>query len=344
MRRLRLAIIFVFLAATAAAVVAFNTTKPRVLVVQSYDTDYAWTRDVDVGIQRILKDKSAYSVRWFYMDTKRHPWNDYKVNAGKTVTKLIDRWQPSVVIAVDDDANEFAIKHFANHPEIRIVFSGVNDSADRYGYDKAANVTGILEKKPYGALKDTLLLIAAAQNKAQPLRIMFIGDTSDSVKRDEHDFRSFNWGPIKVLESRMADTFADWQAAVNDAAREKADFIVTANYRKIRRSVDGKALVPPAEVMKWSEANSRVPIIGTNAFFVEDGGALAIATSPYEQGEVAATMANEILGKGKTPDQLPIQSTRHFVVAMSESGMKKWQIRLPAVYEAAARSSANFHP
>jgi hypothetical protein len=29
---------------------------------------------------------------------------------------------------------------------------------------------------------------------------------------------------------------------------------------------------------------------------------------------------------------------------MSESGLKRWKIQLPPVYEAAARSSANFYP
>jgi hypothetical protein len=344
MRKFRLTLIFVFLMAVAGTVIVFNVTKPRVLVVHSYDTEYAWTRDVDIGINRVLKDKNAYSLRWFYMDTKRHPWRDYKINAGKTVTNLIERWQPTVVIAVDDDAHEFAMKNFANRPDIRIVYSGVNNSAERYGYGKASNVTGILEKKPFGALKDTLLMIAAAQGRPQPIRIMFIGDGSESVRSDEEDYRNFAWGPVQVLESRFAETFEQWRAAVDFAGRNKVDFIVTANYRKIARQPGKQELVPPREILKWTEANSKVPVIGTNAFFVEDGGVLAIATSPYEQGEVAASMANEILYKGRAPNQIPPQSTRQFVVAMSESGLKKWRIQLPAVYEASARSSANFYP
>ncbi len=344
MKKARLLIVMLFLVTLAATVVSFNMTKPRVLVVQSYDKEYAWTRDVDVGINRVLTEKNAYSLRWFYMDTKRHPWTEFKVNAGRTVTKLIERWQPTVVIAVDDDAHEYALKNFANRPEVRIVFSGVNNSAEKYGYGKAANVTGILEKKPYRALRETLLLMGTLQGKTQPLRIMFIGDGSDSVRGDEEDYRKFDWGPIQVQESRFADTFDQWKAAVDFANRNKIDYLVTANYRKILRKAGGRELVKPNEVLKWTEANSRIPMIGTNAFYVEDGGVLAIATSPYEQGEVAAAMVNEILYKGKTPRQIPVQSTQHFVVAMSESGLKRWKIQLPPVYEAAARSSANFYP
>ncbi len=344
MRKLRLAVIFVFLAALGLTVVMFNASKPRLLILQSYDNTYPWTRDVDVGIERVLKDSNDYSVRWFYMDTKRHPWSDYKVNIGKTVRKLVDSWQPSVVIAVDDDAQQYAMKYFAGRPDVKIVFSGLNGSPEQFGYQHAANVTGILERKPFYALKETLQLIASAQGHKGPLRIMFLGDTSDSVRADEKDFRNFAWAPIQVLDSRFAKTFDEWRDAVAFAGANHVDFIVTANYRKIQRGTGDKRLVPVAEVMDWTNAHSTVPVVGTNAFFVEDGGTLAIGTSPYEQGEVAMTMAERIMRHGTEPGRIAIQSTRQFVVAMRESGIRKWNIRLPAVYEAAARSSANFYP
>lgn len=344
MKKLRLAMIVLFLVALAATVVVFNTTKPRLLILQSYDRDYAWTRDVDVGINRVLKDRNDYSVRWFYMDTKRHPWHDYKVNVGKTVEKLIENWQPNVVIAVDDDAQEYAMKTFINRPDIKIIFSGLNGSPADYGYDKANNATGILERKPLDAVKETLLLIASSQGRTRPLRIMFLGDASESVHHDEQEFRKFDWGPIQVLDSRFAKTFDEWRSAVEFCNNNNVDFIITANYRKILRKKDAKGLMPVHEILQWTDQNSHVPVIGTNAFFVEDGGSLAIGTSPYEQGEVALSMVNDILYKGKKTSDIPVQSTRQFVVAMRASGIKRWNIKLPTVYESAARSSANFYP
>ena len=344
MRRLRFAIIFIFLAALAATVVMFNATKPRLLILQSYDKTYPWTRDVDVGIRRVLKEDSDYSVRWFYMDTKRHPWSDYKVNIGKTVRKLIDNWQPDVVIAVDDDAQKYAMKYFVNRPDLKIVFSGMNGTLEQYGYQGAPNITGILERKPFDALKETLLLVASARGSTRPVRIMFLGDTSDSVRSDAKDFRKFDWAPVEVLNSRFAKTFDDWKQGVEFAAANHVDYIITANYRRIQRSAGDKTLMSPTAVLKWTEAHSQVPVVGTNAFFVEDGGMLAIGTSPYEQGEVAMSMADRILRGLAKPADIPVQSTHQFVVAMRESGIRKWKIRLPAVYESAARSSANFFP
>lgn len=344
MRRIRLAIIFVFLLAAAATIVVFNTTKPRLLILHSYDSSYAWTRDVDVGIRRALKERNDYTVRWFYMDTKRHPWKEYKVNEGKAVQKLVESWQPSVVIAVDDDAQEYAMKYFVNRPDVRIVFAGVSDSLAHYGYDAANNVTGILERKPLAALKESLLLVAASQARSRPARIMFVGDASESVRNDEEEFRKANWAPMEVMESRLANSFDEWKDAIQFANRNKIDFIITANYRKILRNAGGKELVPAREVVAWTEANSSALVVGTNAFFVEDGGTLAIGTSPYEQGQVAVSMVNQLLHAGKAATDIPVQSTGQFIVAMRESGIRARKLRLPAVYEAAAQSAANYYP
>ena len=344
MRNIRLAAIFIFLAALAGTVVVFNANKPRLLILQSYDKEYSWTRDVDVGIHRGLSGNREYSVRWFYMDTKRHPWKEYKVNAGRAAQKLIRTWQPTVVIAVDDDAQQYAMRNFVNQPQIKIVYSGVNGEPQDFGYDKANNVTGILERKPFAALRETLLQIASDQHRARPLRILFLGDASESVRQDGAAFAKFDWGPIAIAGQQFAATFDDWKAAVEYAAKHQVDFIITANYRKIARKKGEKALVPYREVIQWTEAYSRVPLIGTNAFYVEDGGMLAIATSPYEQGEVATGMALQLLRNGKSVQDLPVQATQQFVIAMRASSMKKWGIQLPAVYEAAARASANYYP
>lgn len=48
-----------------------NVQKPRILVLHSYDKEYAWTRDVSVGIRRVLDKYPYYSIKWHYMDTKR---------------------------------------------------------------------------------------------------------------------------------------------------------------------------------------------------------------------------------------------------------------------------------
>jgi len=342
MNRLRLILISLFLVASVVVVVAYNLHKPRVLVLQSYDLGYPWTREVSVGLHRVLDEHSHFAVRWFYMDTKRHPWKEFKQKMGLSARQSIDRWKPDVIIAVDDDAQEFVTRHYVNHPGIRIVFAGVNGGIEPYGFVGAGNVTGIFERKDLPALKEALLALRWRRQAAGPLRVVHIGDTSSSVEHDDHYMREFDWRPMVNLPSRKLGTFDDWKAAVLEV-QGKTDFILTTNYRKISRSAANKTLVPPEEVVAWTVANSHVPVVGTNGFFVEDGGELAIGTSPFEQGEVAARMAVKLLG-GQAAQDIPHASTRQFVVYMRSARLHRRGMELPPLYESFARATNNDLP
>lgn len=342
MNRLRLVFISLFLVATLVVTVSYNLRKPRVLVLQSYDLTYPWTREVTVGVRRVLDQHSHYAVRWFYMDTKRQPWKDFKEKTGLSARQSIDRWKPDVIIAIDDDAQELAAKYYVNHPQIRIVFAGINGGIESYGYEGAANVTGIFERKDLRALKEALLAIRRPNQVTTPLRIMHIGDNSSSVAHDEHHMLEFDWKPLLRQPSRLVGDFDAWKQAVL-AAQDQTDFIITSNYRKISRSATDSTLVPASEIVAWSLANSKLPLIGTNGFFVEDGGELAIGTSPFEQGEVAALMATQLLN-GQAAKDIAHATTRQFVVYMRSAKLRQRGLELPPLYEAFARATNNDLP
>lgn len=342
MNRLRLVLISLFLAGSVAVVVAYNLHKPRVLVLHSYDLGYPWTREVNVGVHRVLDQQPHFAVRWFYMDTKRHPWQDFKQNMGLSARQVIDRWQPDVIIAVDDDAQEFVARHYVGHVHTRIVFAGVNGGVDAYGYVGAGNVTGIFERKDLPALKQALLALRWPRQAAGPLRVVHIGDNSKSVEQDDRYLGEFDWRPLINLPSRRLGTFDAWKKAVLEV-QDQTDFILTTNYRKLSRGAADSRLVAPEEVVAWTLANSRVPVIGTNGFFVEDGGELAIGTSPFEQGEIAARMAIGLIG-GQAAKDIPRASTRQFVVYMRSAKMHRRGMELPPLYEAFARATNNDLP
>ncbi len=339
--RLEGLVIAIFLVGSISLFAWFSISKPRILILHSYDKDYSWVRDVDIGIKRVLDPRNDYALRWHYMDTKRHSTEDFKANAGKAVRRMIDEAPPDIILAVDDDAQQYVTRHYLNHPTIKIVFAGVNNEPEAYGFDRANNVTGILERVPLAALKESLLLIAQRNDLKAPLRIQFIGDRSDSVLGDERYFRRYDWAPLKVLDSILVSTYGEWQQAVQ-ASLGKVDFLINSNYRKVIRSVTDPKLVPPAELIAWTENHSPVPVIGTNGYFAEDGGMLAIGASPYEQGEVAARLAVEILDRNTSPKLLPFRKTQQFVVAIGEAAIHRRNIDLPDVYEAAARASNKY--
>lgn len=335
-------VIALFLIGSVSLLAWFSISKPRILILHSYDKDYSWVRDVDIGFKRVFDQRRGYSVRWYYMDTKRHPTPGFKTNAGKAVRRMIDEAPPDIIIAVDDDAQQYVTRHYLDHPTIKIVFAGVNNEPQAYGFERAGNVTGILERLPLAALKESLLIAAQRNGLKLPLRIQFIGDHSETVLGDEKFFRNYDWAPLQVLDSKLVNTYGEWQQAVRESAG-KTDFLINSNYRRIARSAGDPALVPAGELIAWTEGHSPVPVIGTNGFFGEDGGMLAIGTSPYEQGEVAAKLATEILDHGAQPKQLPFIISHKFVIAMRESAILKRHFDLPLVYEAAARAGNKYY-
>ncbi len=341
-QRIETGLIALFLIGSVLLLTWFNLSKPRVLVLHSYDKDYAWVRDVNSGLKRILDKRGDLTLRWYYLDTKRHPWPEFKENASRAARRMIDEMQPDVIIAIDDDAQNYVTRHYLDHPRIGIVFAGVNNEPSRYGYDRAANVSGILERLPLAALKETLDIAAARNNLPRPLRLRFIGDHSETVLGDEHTFRHFEWHPYVIQPSRLVDTLPEWQQAVQDSATD-TDVLIVSNYRRLTRSATDNTLVPASEIIAWTEAHAKPLFIGTNAFFAEDGGMLAIGTSPYEQGEVAARLATAQIDHGPTPERQPFAVTRQFIVALRGSAIHRRQLTLPGVYEASARASNKYY-
>lgn len=334
-------LMWLFLLVTLILIGWYNLTKPSILILHSYDKDYSWVRDINTGLNRVLKNKYLYQVRWYYMDTKRHPDVKYKTSAGISARDLIKQTRPDVVIAMDDDAQKYVAQYFANDPKIKIVFGGVNKEVSEYGYDKAKNVTGIMERLPLTALSETLQSARSLQQLKHPVRIAYLGDASETVYGDANQIKQFNWAPHQLREVRNVKTWGEWQANVSELS-DKADVLLLTNYRGLQRSTSDPTLVPAKEVVSWTEKNSRIPVIGGNGFFTEDGGMLAIGTSPFEQGEVAARRALQIVMQKIDVKTLPMVASQEFIVTMSGSRMKARGFSLPKVYEAAAHAGDQY--
>lgn len=336
------ALAFLFVALLLGTSLYSNVTKPRVMILHSYSTDYAWTRDIDVGIHRVADAWSGYAVTWHYMGTKKHSDPNWLRRAGIVARRAIDRAGPQVLIAIDDAAQELAAKYYVNEPNIDIVFAGVNGSVEPYGYIGATNVTGIFERKQMESVKELVLAMEAAkpEPKARP-RLLYILDPSPSLESDRPFIDGYPWGQVDYAGSQRAETYAHWQQLVKESAG-KADYLAVANYRMLPRSETDPKFVPAAEAMVWTETNSPLPVIGVNVFNVEDGAMISVGVSPYEQGEVAARLAERILEEGIRAGDIPMEMNKMYVIAMRESALLRRGLRLPTVYEAFSRATASY--
>jgi len=335
-------LVVIFLLLTIALLAWFKLTQPRILVIQSYDTSYSWARDIDIALRRKLEHNLHYKVEWHFMDTKNHPDADFKQRAGREAVRVIANFRPDLIVAVDDDAQKYAVKNYANDPKIKIIFAGINDSVEPYGYDKAANVTGIFERKPLRSMRDALLELRTRDGKRLGRRMTILGDQSASVLDDKKEMEAMDWSPFKCIGMDLVVTFDEWKRAVEQASA-RADVLILANYHNIFTDADKKKIVPAAEIMAWTEANSKVPVIGMGGYMVEDGGMLAIGASGFEQGDVIVQMTNAILEHGVVPKDLPYTMPRQYLVYMRQAVMEKRGLVLPDIYEAFSRASNNYY-
>jgi len=330
-------LIVVFIVGLIFFLVVQNLNKPRVFILHSYGMNYSWVKDINEGLMRVLK-KRPYSIRWHYMDTKRHPSEQYKQWAGDAARKIIKDWKPTILIAIDDNAQKYVAKYFINDPSMEIVYTGVNAQESTYGYDKAKNVTGILERIPFNEFKEVFLQLLPKNRR----RIVHISDNSTSSKFIHQELEKVNWKPFKLVKSFRCDTFDQWKKGIKKAEKI-GDIILMTHYHTIKHKMSDKSIIPPKDIIDWTEPRLKIPTIGCWGFYVEDGGTMAIAVSPYEQGEVSAKMAVEIIEKKISASKIPRKISVQYVVYVREDGIKKMNIELPKILEAFARATNHYY-
>ena len=336
-----------FFVAMVSSVGWVNSKRPRVLILHSYSTNYVWTREINVGLKRVLGKQSWINVRYHYMNTKKKANKGYKERAGISARDAIENIKPDVVIAIDDDAQKYAAKHYINHPKINVVFAGINGSPKPYGYIGAKNVTGILERKPVAAIKEVVQFFTAnapagiVKNSKAP-RVIFLADSSHSTERDAKFMKQHNWKPVNYIGVETASTFDEWKKAVK-GMKDKTDFLLVGGYRKLHYKGPNSKFVPAKEVMQWTEKNSPVLVLGINVFNTDDGAMLSVGVSPYEQGEVSSQLALKIIKDGVSANSLAHRTSSQYVISMRRSALEKRKIDVPQIFEAFARATNNYY-
>tara|TARA_B110000285_G_scaffold232041_1_gene302189 strand:- start:97 stop:1131 length:1035 start_codon:yes stop_codon:yes gene_type:complete len=341
LKKFTILIMATFILTLTGIVLYKNINKPRILVLHSYSDDYVWTRQINVGLDRVFGKVQGVDIRYHEMRTKKMSGKGYKHRAGIAGHSTIELIRPNVIIAVDDDAQKYVAKQYVNNPDIKIVFAGINGSPEPYGYLEANNVTGILERKPAVALSEFILLISESLGIiGQKPKAIFLADESHSTERDGDYLDSIDWVGVDYLGRHPNGTFDDWQSAVKNM-KGKADFILVGGYRKLHKYPGSAKFVNAKEVMTWTEANSPVPVIGMNTFNSEEGAMLSVGVSPYEQGEVAASMAIKLI-EGVDIKSLPIQTSSQYVIAMRQSALDARNISVPKIFETLSRATNNY--
>jgi ABC-type uncharacterized transport system substrate-binding protein len=273
----------------------------KILHVMSYHSPWRWTDGQLDGFKQALAGVPI-EVRVFQLDTKKHSTPEAKERIGREARALVDSWKPDLLYTSDDDAQELVAAHYLN-TKMPMVFSGVNADPSVYGYDKASNVTGVLEQEHFAesvkllrSIVPTAKRIAVVMDDARMWLPVAARMRKDAAAQS--DFEVVAWETVLTWE--------DYQAKVK-AYHGKADAIALIGIFNFKDR-QGKN-VPYQEVLKWTAANSTLPDLSFWIDRVAYGTLAAVTVSEREQGIAAGRLARAILVDKQPPSALPMRPT-----------------------------------
>lgn len=343
-------LIGLFLLAAMVLLVGFNLTKPRILVLHSGERGNGWDQRIDEGIRSALaRNRRPVSVHWHYLGMERFALEEDRQDAAKQARRAIEQIRPHIVLAVDDEAQAYVARHYAvpsgspkaADPVTRIVYAAIDGEPGRYGYEGAANASGVLERLPLAAMRETLLTL----RNGQPARVAVIGPDDATGAAQLQQVKAFDWGPHRLVAEQLVPDFAAWKEAVAQLDAQ-ADVLIVLSFGGLPQGGGSSRPVPMKEIATWVEAHAKALPIGVGTSFVESGGGLAIAPSPREMGELAMQMSLAWLravANGRPAVPPPVAGA-HYRVALRESALKARGLTLPSIYVEAARLDHNRYP
>jgi len=260
-------------------------------------------------------------------------------NAVNDAHRAIALQRPDLVIAVDDESNQLVARDYAGKDRPKIVYVSTLLPPASYGYDTAGNASGIQERLPLDAVRETILVI----RKGKAARIAVLAMDNLNGQAELGQVTAYHWGPHRLVASKASNSFQEWQQFIQNQA-DRADLLLILSYDGLVRSSQDRQAVPPSELVVWIEKNAKPLPIGLDTTYTKDGGGLTISPAPSDFGEKAMTMALQWLNAPKGAAAPEVSSSPHFKVGIRNSLLQVRGIELPAIYLEAARVNGSLLP
>ena len=308
----------------------YNMNRPRIMVLHSYDPTVDLVKDFENGIKKTLENEIEPLVETYYMNMLSKNTIKQKTNAGQDAKSAISVFKPRIIIAVGDEAQEFAAKFYVGRKKIRVIFCGVKGDFKKFGYDPGKNVAGILEVPPTAEINTVINNILPHKKN---IRLAHLGDATTMVNLTEKLLAGHRWNNVQFIDSVKVSDFANFKKAAT-ILNTRCDILLVSGYRGLQ-NVSGSEQESSEELMKWLVTNTSIPILSTIGYAVEEGAGIAILPSAYEQGRLAMQVALKIM---KNMDILPCVSTNVFAVFLNDDHIKDRQLNIAPIYRSFAVS------
>ena len=273
----------------------------QVLVVHSYhETQKGHVVEMTAGIQEAFEGSKA-DIRYFHMDTKRRTDPGWKQEAGSRAARLTASLKPDLVIAMDDNAQQYFARDFAKRPGAPdFVFGGVNADPAAYGFP-APNVTGVIERPN---VRESIALLRKLVPGIE--KILILADKSPTTDSFIQYSRSLEL-PVTVVAYEQPRTLEAWKRTI-ETYKNRVDAFGVYVVRTIERSAGDPSHVPEKELVALLNRLGRLPTVGFFDTSAEVGLLCGISVSMKEQGYAAGKIARGILAGGR-PSDFPVRPT-----------------------------------
>lgn len=318
-----------------AAALPARASGPRVLHVMSYRGDWQWNRDQLRGFLEGLQLDP--DLRVVELDAKHAEPGHARAVATEALA-LLARWRPDLVYANDDIAqSEFGVPALA--AGVPLVYSGVNRDHASYGYDRAPQVTGVLEREHFGP---TLALLRALTPPRPRWRLAMVIDDDPTWVGVAERLRAeaAQMPDVELVEWLQPRRLVDYQDRVR-ALQTEVDALGLLGVFRFAGS-DGRP-VDYADVLRWTAQHSRLPDFSFWDTRVERGTLCAVTVDGVEQGREAGRLARRILLEGVVPSSLPPRATARGRPMVSLARARALGLKLPASVLLEARVLPRYH-
>ncbi|WP_373682459.1 ABC transporter substrate-binding protein [Desulfovibrio sp. JC010] len=296
--------------------------------IESYHSDYKWDQEMLSGLDSVFGD--MVDLYNFQMDTKRLAVDCYSERASLAWERYLEI-NPDVVIVSDDNALMLLAGRFLK-TDTPVVYMGINNNPRNYA-PLGKNITGVLERPLYKRtikyLKDMLVF-----RGEKVLILLDKGTTSGAFKASV--FQNRDSLIISGIETdiKLLSSFDTWKDAVRNARANGYKAIVIGLYHRI---FENGVHVDSEDVLKWTSANSTVPVFAFWEMSVGKGKAVGgMVLSGEVQGRAAGKMVQKIIDGTPVESITPVIPTQgEFVFSQSE--LDRWKIRLPRYIKKQAR-------
>jgi ABC-type uncharacterized transport system substrate-binding protein len=294
--------------------------KFKVLHIMSYHADWQWNVDQFNGFKDALDDLDV-EYRVVEMDTKRHSSEEWIEKVSQEAKDLIDTWEPDLVYANDDAAQEYIVKDYINS-DLPFVFSAVNADPETYGFVGSTNVTGVLEQEHF---VQTVQLLRKL--KPDIKRIAVIVDDSST------------WLPViermQAKQDQLPEIeFISWDTILTfeEYKHKMTEYQITADAIGLIgifhfKDENGEN-VPYQDVLRWTAENSTLPDFTYWKDRISYGTLCTVTVSGYEQGRAAGKIARGILLEDRSPSSYPMEPTVKGEPVISLARAKKLGLKI----------------